>query len=74
MIRFTNTLDVLNDFGKFVDKSPEEVVLWDRYLSFAQAFGLTEEIMSTGYDKLVKNASFMIDSIDNISLSNIEIK
>ena len=64
----------LSDFGKFVDKNPEEIVLWDRYLSFAQVFGLTKEMMSTGYEQLVNNASFTIDSIENITLSNIEVK
>ena len=64
----------LKDFGYFVDKQPEEVVLWDRYLSYAQVFGLTKEIMKSGYKQLVENASFHIDSIDNISLDNIELE
>ena len=64
----------LKDFGNFADKYPEEIVLWDRYLSYAQVFGLTKEIMKTGYSKLVKNSSFQIDDINNITLDNIEIK
>ncbi len=64
----------LSDFGNFVDKCPEEVVLWDRYLSYAQVFGLTKEIMKTGYNKLVDNSSFNIDNIDNITIDNIEVK
>lgn len=63
----------INDFGAFVDKSPEEVVLWDRYLSYAQVFGLTKEIMKSGYKQLIDNSSFQIDSIDNINLFNINI-
>lgn len=64
----------LSDFGNFVDKNPEEVVLWDRYLSYAQVFGLTKEIMNSGYKQLVDNSSFQIDNIDNITISNIEVE
>lgn len=64
----------LSDFGNFVDKHPEEVVLWDRYLSYAQVFGLTNEIMKSGYKQLVNNSSFQIDNIDNITINNIEIE
>lgn len=64
----------IKDFGHFVDKKPEEVVLWDRYLSYAQVFGLTKEIMASGYKELIDNSSFHIDSIDNINLHNIEVK
>lgn len=63
----------IKDFGHFVDKKPEEVKLWDRYLSYAQVFGLTKEIMETGYKELIDNSSFHIDSIDNIELHNIEV-
>lgn len=63
----------IKDFGHFVDKKPEEVVLWDRYLSYAQVFGLTKEIMNFGYKELVDNSSFHIDSIENINIDNIEI-
>lgn len=71
LISFQN---FLSDFGNFVDKHPEEVVLWDRYLSYAQVFGLTTEIMNSGYKQLVDNSSFKIDNIDNINLYNIEVK
>ena len=30
--------------------------------------------MKTGYPKLVKNSSFQIDDINNITFDNIEIK
>lgn len=63
----------IKDFGNFVDKKPEEVVLWDRYLSYAQVFGLTKEIMNSGYKELVDNSSFQIDNIENINFNNIEI-
>ena len=64
----------LNDFGRFVDKSAEEVVLWDRYLSFAQVFGLTEEILASGYDQLINNASFTIDNWEDINFAELEVK
>ena len=64
----------IKDFGHFVDKKPEEVVLWDRYLSYAQVFGLTKEIMNSGYKQLVDNSSFQIDDIDNITIYNIEVE
>lgn len=64
----------ISDFGYFVDKKVDEVVLWDRYLSYAQVFGLTKEIMKSGYKELVENSSFQIDDIENINLYNIEIK
>lgn len=63
----------INDFGNFVDKKPDEVVLWDRYLSYAQVFGLTKKIMKSGYKELVDNSSFRIDNIENINFNNIEI-
>ncbi len=63
----------IKDFGAFADREAKEVVIWDRYLSYAQVFGLTKEIMQTGYKELIDNASFQIDNIDNISLDNIEI-
>lgn len=65
---FANFLD---DFGAFAKKEPEEIVLWDYYLSYAQVFGLTEKIMKTGYNKLINNSSFNIDDINNVTLSNI---
>lgn len=66
--------EFMNDFGHFVDKRPDEVVLWDRYLSYAQVFGLTKEIMNSGHKEIIDNSSFQIDSIDNITLYNIELK
>ena len=66
--------EFIKDFGYFVNKKPEEVVLWDRYLSYAQVFGLTKEIMDSGYKELIDNSSFQIDSIDNINLYNIEVR
>lgn len=65
---FANFLD---DFGAFAQKEPEEIVLWDYYLSYGQVFGLTEKIMKTGYNKLINNSSFNIDDINNITLNNI---
>ena len=65
---FANFLD---DFGAFAKKEPEEIVLWDYYLSYAQVFGLTEKIMKTGYNKLINNSAFNIDDINNLTLSNI---
>ena len=50
------------------------MVLWDRYLSYAQVFGLTKELMDSGYKELVENASFIIDNIENINMQNIEVK
>lgn len=63
----------IKDFGNFVNKHPEEVVLWDRYLSYAQVFGLTKEIMNSGYKELIDNSAFQIDNIDNINFDNINI-
>lgn len=63
----------IKDFGNFADKYPEEIILWDRYLSYSQVFGLTKDIMKTGYSKLIKNSSFQIDDINNINFDNIEI-
>lgn len=64
----------IHDFGDFANKSPEEIVLWDRYLSYAQLFGLTKEIMKSGYVALVTNSSFDIDDIDNITLNKMVIE
>lgn len=61
----------LAQFNTFVDKDPEAVILWDRYLSYAQVFGLADELMHSGYHQLVDNATFQIDNINDISLSNL---
>lgn len=61
----------IKDFGNFVDKSAEEVILWDYYLSYAHVFSLTKEIMKSGYDELIHNSSFQIDGIDDIQLNNV---
>lgn len=66
--------EFIKDLGHFVDKKPDEVILWDRYLSYAQVFGLTKEIMNYGYNQIIDNSSFQIDTIDNINLYNIEVK
>ncbi len=63
----------IKDFGNFTNRHLEEVILWDRYLSYAQLFGLTKEIMATGYTKLTSNNSFKIDDINNIKLNNLHI-
>ena len=63
----------LKDFGNFASKNPEEIVLWNRYLSYAQLFGLTKDIINTGYNQLINNSSFKIDDINNITLNNIKI-
>jgi uncharacterized membrane protein len=62
----------LNDFGNFADKKIDEIKIWDRYLSYAEVFGLTNVIMKTGYKELIDNNSFHIDNMDNISLDNID--
>lgn len=64
----------LNDFGNFKPKNAQEVILWDRYLAFAQVFGLTDSIMKSGYKELIENSAFKIDNIDNIYLTNIRLK
>lgn len=61
----------IKDFSRFTEKHPEEVHLWDRYLSYAQVFGLTDEIMKSGYNELICNSSFIIDDFNNITLDNI---
>lgn len=47
----------LAQFSTFVDKDPEAVILWDRYLSYAQVFGLADELMKSGYHQLIDNAA-----------------
>lgn len=63
----------LRDFGSFAEKNPEEITLWDEYLSFAIMFHLTDEILKTGYKQLIENSSFKIDNINNIGLQNIKV-
>lgn len=63
----------LKDFGSFAEKNPEEIVLWDEYLSFAIMFQLTNEILKTGYQQLIENSSFKIDNVNNINLHNIKV-
>ena len=61
----------IKEFGDFVSKKPEEVVLWDHYLSYAVMFGATKDILKNGYSKIVQNGSFMLKDVDNINLNNI---
>lgn len=63
----------LRDFGSFAEKNPEEIILWDEYLSFAIVFNLTDEILKTGYKQLIENSSFKIDDVDNINLQNMKV-
>lgn len=63
----------LAQFNIFVDKDPEAVILWDRYLSYAQVFGLADELMRSGYHELIDNVAFEIDDINHITLSNLEM-
>lgn len=61
----------LDQFHTFVDKDPEAVVIWSRYLSYAQVFGIAPKIMQSGHSELIDNADFRIDNIDNITTQNI---
>ena len=70
LISFKN---FLRDFGSFAKKNPEEIILWDEYLSFAIVFNLTDEILKTGYKQLIENSSFKIDDVDNINLQNMKV-
>lgn len=63
----------LKVFGLFAKKNPEEIILWDEYLSFAIMFDLTDEILKTGYKQLIENSSFRIDNIGNINLHNMKV-
>lgn len=63
----------LKDFGLFAEKNTNEIIIWDEYLSFAILFGLTDEILKTGYKQLVENSSFKIDNVDNINLQDISV-
>lgn len=63
----------LKDFGTFAEKNPEEIILWDYYLCYAQVFGLTDSILKSGYDKLIKNSSFEIEDLDSVHLNEISI-
>lgn len=66
--------EFIRDFGMFANKNPEEIVLWEYYLSYAQVFGLTKEILATGYKEVVQNASFEIENIDSFKLNQINLK
>ncbi len=63
----------LEDFGSFENKKAEEVIIWEFYLCYAQIFGLTEKILKSGYDKLIKNSAFEIDGIKEIQLEKLNI-
>lgn len=53
----------IKDFGNFADKHVNEIVIWERYLSYSQLFGFTNEIIKTGYSQLKNNECFVINSI-----------
>lgn len=58
----------LKDFGLFASKNPEEITLWEYYLSYAQVFGLTDEILKTGYKQIIKKGSIQLEDINTISV------
>ena len=58
----------LKDFGLFASKNPEEILLWDYYLSYAQVFGLTDEILKTGYKDIIRKGSIQIEDINTINV------
>lgn len=64
----------LNDFGTFASKKPEEIMLWDYYLSYAQVFGIADKIQSLGYKQIVQNSSFKIDGLNTIELHQIKVQ
>ena len=63
----------IKHFGDFASKAPEEVQLWDRYLSYAIMFDLTNNILDTGYKQLTNNGSFNIDHIEDFKLEETEV-
>jgi len=69
--KLTSFAKFIDDFGSFASKNPEEIVIWDRYLSYAHVFALTDKIINSGYEQIVKNGSFDIDDANNINLNNI---
>ena len=58
----------LKDFGLFASKNPEEILLWDYYLSYAQVFGLTDEILKNGYKDIIRKGSIQIEDINTINV------
>ena len=64
----------VKDFGMFANKHIDEIVIWERYLPYAQLFGLTEYILKTGYKQLLQNEYFDIENITNVNLDNVSIK
>ena len=63
----------LESFGDFASKEPEEIKIWDRYLSYAIMFGLTKKILNTGYQQLTNNRAFNINHIEDFKLEETEI-
>ena len=63
----------LESFGDFASKEPEEIKIWDRYLSYAIMFGLTKKILNTGYQQLTNNGAFNINHIEDFKLEETEI-
>lgn len=61
----------IKDFGNFVSRRPEEVILWDHYLSYAVMFGATKDILKNGYKQIIQNGSFILNDVDSINLNNI---
>jgi len=50
----------LKDFSAFAERSLDEIVIWQRYFSFAYLFGLNNKL-DLKYTKLFKNSYFNID-------------
>ncbi len=63
----------LAQFNTFAHQNPEAIILWDRYLSYAQVFGLATELMHSGYSQIIDNAAFKIDNIDRITLDRLSL-
>jgi len=56
----------LKDFGNFAPKHIDEIIIWEFYLSHAQLFNLTKQVMKTGYKQLLHNEAFEIQNYEQI--------
>ncbi|WP_018143437.1 DUF2207 domain-containing protein [Alloscardovia criceti] len=53
----------LDDFSDFRDRGVEDMVLWDRYLVYAAAFGMSEKVAKTMHDMVAAQQQMDPDAV-----------
>lgn len=62
----------LNDFSDFSDRGVEEMKLWDRYIVYAAAFGMSEKVARTMYQTAMNMARTNPEVLDDVAFASTQ--